>query len=442
MRLHSVAPKELIRADFEVLKSYERLDTTPEIQELLFIQSLEGRAHNGSGVFNKRTYVNTSIDDVVHALDLNPDRVKARRQTLVDSIAEFALATLHGEKKDRLTTPSGEPILGIRLFQDRRVNARDILRGLYIGGLRDNPEVRKEAERIYQTKIGGGRCYIIDARKMIEMNLDGERLAHEPHEDEIDEFTRLGLILDTEGLLDADHKRYFYIRHRLGPGQSDDMAMILAGILYNPDVAIGVFLADAIDTLEKYAPVFQDQDGALSYKIGRGFQELKVTMEDVYELSALAAIPEAEEHRVPDSSLRYLLAIDQRSQSCAFKTHLDFIEGRPVIPLAVSFKQVLSTQFYEFIKRRLINVKKFEKLALPNLTIRELELPAMDLAKKDFTVLPKEATLEDVIRKFKETKSELIILQDKNNKAVGTISPTDLLYFLDNTGNGNGHARN
>ena len=55
MFLHSVAPKELIQADYEVLKSYERLETTREIEDFLFIQSLEGRAHNGSGVFQKRT---------------------------------------------------------------------------------------------------------------------------------------------------------------------------------------------------------------------------------------------------------------------------------------------------------------------------------------------------------------------------------------------------
>ena len=78
MHLHSVAPKELIQADYEVLKSYEHLDTTPEIEDLLFIQSLEGRAHNGAGVFNKRTYVNTTIDDVVRALERDTEVIKQR----------------------------------------------------------------------------------------------------------------------------------------------------------------------------------------------------------------------------------------------------------------------------------------------------------------------------------------------------------------------------
>ena len=438
MYLHSVAPKELIQADYEVLASYEHLDTTRDIEDLLFIQSLEGRPHNGSGVFDKRTYVNTTIDDVVHALERDAEEIKQKRQSIIDDILDFVDAAMNGEKRDKLLNSQGDPILGIRLFQDRRVNARDILRGLYLGGLRDNPDIRKEAERIYQTKIGGGRCYIIDVKTMLDMNLDGEQLAHDAHEDKIDEYRKKGLIVDVEGAVDPKTQRYFYIRHRLGPGQSDDAAFVMAGILYNADVALGVFLADAIDTLEKYAPVYRDQDGALSFQIGRGFKDLQISMEDVYELASLAAIPEVEEHMVPDSSLRYLLSIDQRSQSCAFKTHFDFIEGRPVVSLPVSFKRILSTQFYEYINRRLINVRKLEKLAVPNFTIKELDQLATAVSKKDFSVMSKDATIADVVKKFKETKCEIIIIQDKNNKVIGTINPLDLLHLLD--GNGGPHA--
>ena len=439
MYLHSVAPKELIQADYEVLSSYEHLDTTRDIQDLLFIQSLEGRAHNGSGVFDKRTYVNTTIDDVVKALDRDADQIKNQRQSIIDDIVDFAEATMSGDKRDKLLNHKGDPILGIRLFQDLRVNPRDVLRGLYMGGLRDNPDIRKEAERLYPAKIGGGRCYIIDIKTMLDMNLDGEKLAHEPHEHELEEFQRRGLIVSTEGVTDPKTQRYFYIRHRLGPGQSDDAALILAGILYNVDVALGVFLSDAIDTFEKYTPVYKDQDGGLSFQIGRGFKDLQITMDDVYELASLCAIPEAEEHMVPDSSLRYLLSIDQRSQSCAFRNHLDFIQGKPVVALPVSFKRILSTQFYEFINHRLINVRKLEKLAVPNLTIKELDRPVSEVVKKDFSVILKDATVGDVVRKFKETKCEIIIVQDKNNKVIGTINPADLLYLLD--GKGNGYAR-
>src|SRR3989338_9051534 len=102
MYLHSVAPKELIQADYEVLASYEHLDTTRETEDLLFIQSLEGRAHNGSGVFDKKTYVNTSIEDVVRALERDPDEIKQKRQLIIDDIVDFANAAMSGEKRDKL----------------------------------------------------------------------------------------------------------------------------------------------------------------------------------------------------------------------------------------------------------------------------------------------------------------------------------------------------
>ena len=430
MHLHSVAPKELIQADFDLLKSYEHLETTPEIEELLFMQSLEGRAHNGAGVFENRTFVNTTIDDVVRGLGRDPEEIKAKRQHLIDGIANFAMDAINGEKRDKLINENGEPLLGIQYFLERHVNARDVLRGLYLGGLRDNPDVRKETEKVYQIKIGGGRCYVVDVKTMLDMKLDGERLADEPHEEKLGEYMKRGLIVSTEGVPDPKTQRYFYIRHRVGPGQSDDAAMVMAGVLYDPDVALGVFLSDAIDTLEKYAPVCRDQDGNLSYQIARGFNGLKVSMEDVYELVSLCAIPEAEEHMLPDSSLRYLLSIDSRSQSCAFRSHLDFIEGKPVVPLPVSFKRVLSTQFYEYINRRLLNVRNLEKFAVPNLKVQELDRAAFDISKKDFGVISKDATLAEVVRKFKETKCEVLILQDKNNKVVGTLRPTDLLHYL------------
>lgn len=428
--LHSVAPYELIRADYNALKSYEHLDTTEAIEDLLLIQSLEGRAHNGSGVFNKRTYVNTSLDDVVEALGRNPTEIKNRRQDLIDAIVDFAVSTMNGEKRDRLINRDGRPMLGISLFEDRRVNARDVVRGLYLGGLRDNPDIRKEAERIYQIKIGGGRCYIVDVETMMAMGFDGEILAHEAHEEKIADYEKRGLIIASEGAVDPKSQRYFYIRHRLGPGQSDDAALVMAGILYNVDVAFGVFLADAIDTLEKYVPEFKDQDGALAFQIGRGFKDLGLGLEEVHELAYLAAIPEIEEHLVPDSSLRYLLSIDRDSHTCAMRTHLNFIEGEAVSPIFVSYKRILSTHFYDYINRRLANVSKFERLAMPNVVVKDLQRMAIEVMKNDFVVMSKDATISDIVKKFRETKCGIIIMQDKKGRIVGVIRPGDLLQIL------------
>ena len=137
-----------------------------------------------------------------------------------------------------------------------------------------------------------------------------------------------------------------------------------------------------------------------------------------------------EEHMIPDSSLRYLLAIDPRTSSSAFRNHLDFIEGRPVLPVPVSYKRILSTQFYEYINRRLLNVRNLEKFAIPNLSLKEMDRSVADFAKKDFAVIGKDATIADAVRKFKESKCELLVLIDKNNKVVGMVRPTDLMDYM------------
>lgn len=431
--LPRVAPPELIRADLGILKANDRLDTTKVIEQLLFIQSIEGRAHNGSGAFDKQTFVNTSIDDVVRALGLDAAAIKAERQRLIDDIAAFANDTLNEEKRDRLVTRTGEPFLGIPFFRDRRVNARDVLRGLYIGGLRDNPDLRKETEAKFNIKIGCGECRLVDTRVMTKMGLDGERLAHEPHEDRIAEFIEKGLIV-RKGLEETpaaeDTLRYFYIRHRLGPGQSDDAAIVSAGVLYNSDVALGVFLADAIDTLEKYAPVYQDQDQELAFYIARGFKELRILREDVHEIAFLAAIPEAEENLVPDSSLRYLLSVDARTNRNAIETHLAFIEGRPIAEIPISFKRILTTQFYPYIKRRLLNARRLDSLSLPPISVEDLGRPIGDFLHKNFIVVPKEARLSEVVRKFRESKSEIVIVADKARHVIGTLSAADLIRYF------------
>jgi CBS domain-containing protein len=419
-----------------ILRGYERLDTTKDIENLLFMQSIEGRAHNGSGAFDKATFVNTTIDDIVRALEARPAEVKAARQKLIDDIVRFAEDAMHHDRRDRLVNASGEPFLGVPLFRDRRVNARDVLRGIYIGGLRDNPDVRRAAEARYQVKIGFGKCFLVDTRVMLKMGLDAEMLAHEAHEDRIPEYVEKGLILEraAEGQEPEDGVRYYYIRYRLGPGQSDDAAIVTAGLLYNTDVALGVFLADAIDTLEKYAPAYKEQDQELAFFIARGFKDLGITEEDVHEIAYLAAIPEAEEELVPDSSLRYLLAVDPRTSRTVLQTHLAFIEGRPVSDIPVSFKRILTTEFYEYVKRRLVNARRLDALSLPELEVEELGRAVGEMARKNHVVVSKDEPLGEVIRKFRESKSEIVIVVDKNQHVVGTLTAADLIHYFRSDG--------
>lgn len=427
-----IAPKELIHQDFRNLKSSERLFTSPKIEELIFMQSIEGRAHNGAGIFNKRTYVNTTVDDVVRSVGRSPKTTKAKRQDLIDEVWDYVESAIAENPRDRLVTKKGQPLLGIPLFKDRTVNFHDVLRGLYLGGLRDNPDIRKRTQQLYKINIGYGKCYLINTRIMDEMGLDGEALAHQENEDRLDFFRDCGLIVDDIKSMKRDRKyvKYLYVRHHVGPGQSDDGAIVASGIVYSPDVALGVFLADAIDTFEKYVPSYSDQDNAIAKYIEANYKFLDLTEVDACELAYLAAIPETKVDDIPDSSLRYLLTIDPESGLSTFETHLNFIEGRPFQPIAISYKRISIVEFYDFVKEKLKSINKEMLLKIPEGLIKELDSSVTQVMQRKFIAVGPETSLKHALDKVAARKGELIIVKDEFGNILGVINPSDFLVFL------------
>lgn len=431
-----IAPRELIQQDFRNLKSRERLSTTPKIEDLIFMQSIEGRAHNGAGSFNKRFYVNTTIDDIVRALGRSPKMVKAKRQELIDEIVEFTESALADDPRETLTTRNGKPLLGIQQFKARAVNYHDILRGLYLGGLRDDPAIRKKTQELFGINIGYGRCYLLNTKVMDEMGLDGEILAHQEHEHKLQYYRSAGLIVDETRtkVKSSSHIRYMYIRHHVGPGQSDDAAIVVSGMVYNIDVALGVFLADAIDTLEKYVNIYRDQDNELACRIKKDYKFLDVDEEDVRELAYLAAIPEDRRDEVPDSSLRYLLTIDEETGQSTLETHLNFIEGKHFLPIAISYKKILISELYDFIRAKLKSISKEVVTKVPEGFAKELDSSVAKVMRRNFITVSPQDSLKSALEKVEARKSELVIVKDESGNILGTINPADFLVFLKEKG--------
>lgn len=426
-----VAPRELIQEDFRNLKSSERLYTSPKVEDLIFMQSIEGRAHNGAGSFNKRFYVNTTIDEIVRALGRSPKATKAKRQELINEIVEFVDSALGDDPRDRLVTRNGKPFLGIPFFKEKTVNYHDILKGLYLGGLRDDVDIRRKAEELFKIDIGYGRCYLVDTDVMEEMSLDGEMLAHQENADRLEEYKERGLIVDETKTKYRDSKRikYLYIRHHVGPGQSDDTAIVASGLVYNVDVALGVFMADAIDTLEKYVNIYRDQDNELARYIKENYAFLDCEERDVCELSYLAAIPKDRIDTVPDSSLRYLLTIDEESGQSALETHINFVEGKPIQQIPISHKRVPVSELYEFIKEKLKGISKDIVFKIPELA-KELSSSVTKVMQRRFITVSPHTSLKTALEKAESRKSDLIIVKDENGNILGVVNPIDFLVFL------------
>ena len=255
--------------------------------------------------------------------------------------------------------------------------------------------------------------------------MDSEVLAHMGHENEIERYKREGLIVTPkagEGI-DEEVVKYIYIRDRIGPGHSDDSAIISAGLLFNLDLALGVCLSDAIDTLEKYTPSYEDQDDELAFYIRDNYPQLGVSMEDVYDVTYLATIVEEKEEIIPDSSLRYLLSINHRSKISPLENHLNFIQGTAVIPMELGHARVDSRKYYGYIKQR---VFEFKAKAVP-LVVAGLERPIEEIMDRRLTFVEPGTPLKKAIEIMLLAKAELLVVADKNKRILGTVDAKDLL---------------
>ena len=105
--------EEFIRQDFEHFSKTTELDVAKESEDAILMQSVEGHAHNGAGMFHKRRFVNITISDIVTALELDPVQVKispeAHRRN--PSLRDLAI---HDKAAGRLLNPEGEPFLSAR----------------------------------------------------------------------------------------------------------------------------------------------------------------------------------------------------------------------------------------------------------------------------------------------------------------------------------------
>jgi hypothetical protein len=348
----TVAPAERLRQELRYLQSRETLRTRIDVEEMIFIQSLTGRAHEGHGGFRGRRYVDTAEDDVAAALRLDPWAVRQDRQELLDSIGAYARRAMAGEAPEYLLDEDGEPLLGMGFFRFMPVIPHDVLRGLYLGGLRDTPEARIDAEKRYGVTIGTGKMFFVNTEVMRRMDLHGDRLANEDHEAQIDAYRDAGLIVETPPAPDNPIS-FMYVRYHRGPGASDDAAIVAGGLKWGGSVSAGIFLADAIDTLEKYVPLdrYGDQDADLGRVIEREYPKLDVGWDDVCALAFLGRGGEGPED-LPDSSLRHMLRVDRNLDQCAIESHLLAAAGREVAPMPLGHERCPSDRFYREVERR------------------------------------------------------------------------------------------
>ncbi|MCE5199672.1 MAG: hypothetical protein ABFD54_11865 [Armatimonadota bacterium] len=347
-RLEGVAPPQLLREDFATLDAKMVLRCAYDVEQLILAQSIQGHAHMGHGIFYGKTYPNTTLDDIIRALRLEPGTAKDERQELIDEVMEFVDRVAAGEHIKTACNADGDPLVRCGILRQLEIDPMGVLQGLYIGGMRDDAEIRTLANKRFGVEMGYGKCYLVDQVVLKRLGLDGFELAREAHENEIDEFERAGLFAGNGD----PHVAYMYVRYRTGPGASDDAAIVMAGKMFGFSAAVGCFLADAVDTLEKYVPEYSDQDSGISEHIEQAFPKLGVTKDDAVDLAYLCAIPHEMEGKLPDCSLRHLLQVDRRLDQCALESHLAFIAGKPYSIMNLDHGECTNQEFYYYIDKK------------------------------------------------------------------------------------------
>ena len=348
-RLEGVAPPAILKEDFDALDAKTTLRCSVDVEQLLIMQSVEGHSHMGHGIFYGKTYPNTTLDDISRSLRLDPNMVKADRQELIDEILEFVERAVAGVKMHTACNEEGEPLLRTGILRNLPIDPHGVLLGLYAGGLRDDAEIRMLANEKYDFEMGYGKCFLVNQEVLKDLGINGYDLARQSHEHEIRAFEKAGLFAKNGD----GNVAYMYVRYRLGPGASDDAAIVMAGKMWGLSAAVGCFLADAIDTLEKYVPAYNDQDSTISTYIERNYKDLNITKEDAVDLAYLCAIPHEMQGKLPDSSLRHMLEIDRKHDQCALESHLAFVAGNPYSLMELDHGECTNIEFYKYIEDQL-----------------------------------------------------------------------------------------
>ena len=363
----------LCRADFNFLAG-QRFAAPGDILEILLPQSVVGRAQNGHGFFvnefgDPLIFRDATFERILTELErerpvLRADRVRERRNALVDAVARHVMAHLESETMP-LDARDG-PLLGVEFLAGRRVETRAFLRGLVLAGNMDDADQRNMTLSWHRRdlcgetyELGGGEIRVVDAERFRRAGIvDPGRFAWE--DDELQQLEKLGVLVRADDAGEWTYPKYdqAFFRRRMGEGVCDDLAMIRIGAAEGFDAMLGAFVMDAIDTYDKYLIRFRNggSDGVLAGRVQDTWRERYgeplVGGEDILDLIWFAAKDNAP--RLPlSSSHRRLIQFEGRCAAPTLLHHWRFLQGEPLDDIKLGFVRMPAAEFYAAAHQRL-----------------------------------------------------------------------------------------
>ncbi len=344
-----------IRNDYEGLLSEIPLVCDESFRAELLKRSLRGHASEGHSLFKKMGEIPNITDEYICSVLGDAKKTKEKSQEHINQIFDFLKRIMNGEKVKCLADKNGKPLFGIDFFAYAPIERQEhVLKGFVYGVRWDNYEWRKKVEEEWFARLGGGHCYAVDLGVMHNLGYDLKKLAGKSKkgdksiglEDKLEHFKKTGLIKkpNTQSTMQVVNG---YIRMKPGAGISDNLGYLNAGLLLGVEGFLGAFLADAVDTLDKFTPRIREQDEQSLTMIEDNAKQIqnlypaftlpteKETLDFIYAVmyNKKAKVDNPYSYKknkrlkieLPDNSLRYFL---QRGKSgfCNLEDHLKFVQ--------------------------------------------------------------------------------------------------------------------
>lgn len=103
--------------------------------------------------------------------------------------------------------------------------------------------------------------------------------------------------------------------------------------------------------------------------------------------------------------------------------------------MAISYKRILITTFYEYIKERLAEAHPPEEAAAPGVIKEGLNTPVKELIKKKAVVVSGDRPLVDVLKELRKKEADVIIVQDAKGGILGVVDSEDFLHIIERKNN-------
>lgn len=394
-----------------VTKTYNYLmNSVPlasRVPELLFIQSMQGRAMHGhwtkeilSHLTENRIYPNTTIEDVIVALDMDVYDIQSQRQAIIDDISTYIdrafdhvqsrrFGSVATRPANKLQNQNREPLGGIKLFDGTLIeDPLNVLVGAYLGGCLDCAEWRSKTEDAFGIKMHKGISRAVNMQALRENGLTLNILASlgtesfpdmvEGGDWTLEKLGRRGILSNNEY---ESYRNGFvngYVELQKGFGVSDDAAFLAVCLEYGIEAGFGFLIMDAVDTWDKSTPRIRRDgyDEQIGQGVKRRFEKLfgnssfPVTDDDVKNIIYLAATNKENYNVYPSCSQRRFVQIDANHDLCPIESHVMWVRHvkhgtAPPASTNIAFKQVPSHLFYDAFKVKYQQLAEMDRLNNP-----------------------------------------------------------------------------